>query len=70
MAVRSSMSDSKSLLALSSIFGREPGRFFGVSGFPSRAVLVYRLTEERLTPKQREASLLPAPRYMASTIAL
>jgi hypothetical protein len=31
---------------------------------------VYRLTEERLTPKQREASLLPAPRYMASTIAL
>ena len=45
---RSSMSDSRSFLALSSIFGWEPGRFFGVSERPSSTILAYRSTEERL----------------------
>src|SRR5215208_7926029 len=37
-AGRCSRSASSSLLAPSSILGLEPGRFFGVSGLPSRAV--------------------------------
>src|SRR5215207_2350995 len=58
---RSSMSVSKSLLALSSILGLEPRRFLGASGLPSSQSIADRLTEERLTPKKPAASLSVVP---------
>jgi len=52
---RSSMSRSKSLTAPSFSFGFEPGCRFGASVLPSWGALAYRLTDERLTPKERAA---------------
>src|SRR5215211_7008527 len=45
--------------AHSSSIGFKPGFFFRSKDFPSPAVLVYRLTEERFTPKAWAVSLLP-----------
>jgi len=55
---RARRSASKSRLASWPVLGLEPGLFFGASGRPSSAILAYRLTEERETPKERAAWLL------------
>ena len=65
MAGLSSTSASKNFLALSPSFGLGPGCFLGASDAPSRRAAAHRLTEERLTPKARAASLLGVPRRRA-----
>src|SRR5215213_5402151 len=70
---RSFRSSSKSLMALSSSLGADPGLFFGARDSPLWALSAYRLSEERLTekvlaPEPWTCRLLP--RRLSSAVGL
>jgi hypothetical protein len=55
-------------MAPSSSFGTDPALFLGAKVSPRRALLTYRLTEERLTEKVRAAWALEVPPSTEETI--
>ena len=69
-AGRSLTSSSSSFLVVWSALGGLPPPFLGASDVPRSAILVQRLSEERLTPKRRAAADLEIPSYWTALTIL